>query len=72
MSAPNALVLREGKRKSIPSQELVLGDIIFLETGHYVPADARLIDSIDLKVDESALTGESHPSKFLFYQLIKR
>lgn len=61
MSAPNALVLREGKRKSIPSQELVLGDIIFLETGHYVPADARLIDSIDLKVDESALTGESHP-----------
>lgn len=61
MSAPNALVLREGKRRSIPSRELVPGDIIFLETGHYVPADARLIESIDLKVDESALTGESHP-----------
>lgn len=63
MAAPNALVLRDGKQKSIPSAELVPGDVIFLETGHYVPADARLISATNLKVDESSLTGESHPAE---------
>lgn len=61
MAAPNALVLRDGKQLSIPSSDLVPGDIIYLETGHYVPADARLISCTNLKVDESSLTGESHP-----------
>lgn len=61
LSAPSALVLRDQKKETIPSKELVPGDIIFLETGHYVPADARLLTSINLKVDESSLTGESHP-----------
>lgn len=61
MSAPTAQVLRNGKEIVIPSRELVPGDIIFLETGNYVPSDVRLIDAINLKVDESSLTGESHP-----------
>ncbi len=61
LSAPSAQVLRDGARSVIPSRNLVPGDIIFLEAGHYVPADARLISSIDLCVDESSLTGESHP-----------
>ncbi|WP_312103854.1 cation-translocating P-type ATPase [Lachnoclostridium sp.] len=61
MSAPTAEVLRDSKRITLPSTELVPGDIIYLETGHYIPADARLITSINLRVDESALTGESHP-----------
>ena len=61
MSAPIASVLRDGNYMSIPAEELVLGDIIRLETGHYVPADARLLTSVNLKIDESALTGESVP-----------
>ncbi len=59
LSAPHAAVLRDGNRQSIPSAELVPGDIIFLEAGNMVPADARLISSTGLKVDESSLTGES-------------
>lgn len=61
MSAPSALVLRDGKEMTIMSRELVPGDIVFLETGNYVPSDVRLLDTVNLKVDESALTGESHP-----------
>lgn len=61
LSAPNSTVLRDGKIITIASKELVIGDIIFLETGQYVPADARLIKSVNLKVDEASLTGESHP-----------
>lgn len=59
MSAPHAQVLRDGKRIKINSEELVPGDIIFLETGDFVPADARLISDSALKTEESALTGES-------------
>lgn len=61
LSAPLALVQRDGDCEEIPAKELVPGDIIFLEAGHFVPADARLITSINLQVEEAALTGESHP-----------
>ena len=59
MAAPEAHVLRDGQRKTIPSRELVLGDMVFLEAGSYVPADLRLVETVNLKVDESSLTGES-------------
>ncbi len=59
LSAPNASLLRNGKRITLPARELVPGDIIFIETGNLIPADARLLSSNGLKVDESALTGES-------------
>ena len=59
LSAPNAKVLRGGSLVEIPAYELVVGDIIHLETGDVVPSDARLIESYSLKANESALTGES-------------
>jgi len=59
LSSPNAIVLRDGARVSVPSREIVPGDVIFLEAGNFVPADAQLIESANLQVDESALTGES-------------
>ncbi len=59
MSAPKAHVLRNGKREEIDAKRLVPGDIIFLDTGSFVPADGRLLESHNLKVEESALTGES-------------
>jgi Ca2+-transporting ATPase len=61
MSAPSAHVLRDGKFAVIDSSSLVPGDIIMLETGAFVPADARLITAINLKAEEASLTGESHP-----------
>ena len=63
MSAPHARVIRNGVEKIIMSSELVPGDIIKLEAGDFVPADARLIKSVNLKSEESALTGESVPSE---------
>ncbi|MEM7821249.1 MAG: cation-translocating P-type ATPase [Candidatus Aenigmatarchaeota archaeon] len=54
-------VIREGKEKIIPSKFLVPGDIIVVEEGNKIPADSRIIESINLMVDESALTGESIP-----------
>lgn len=61
LAAPTACVLRNGISSIIPAKDLVPGDILLLETGQYVPADARLLTAINLKTDESALTGESHP-----------
>ena len=61
LSAPTAHVLRDGKVSNIDTTNLVPGDIIVLETGSYVPADARLILSVNLKVEEASLTGESYP-----------
>lgn len=61
MSAPTAKVKRDGIIKVIPSTEVVPGDYIIIETGSYIPADARLIKSYNLKVEESALTGETVP-----------
>lgn len=63
MSAPHARVIRDGVEKIIASSALVPGDIIKLEAGNFVPADARLIKSVNLKSEESALTGESVPSE---------
>ena len=63
MSAPHARVLRDGKEQIIDASMLVPGDIILLEAGDFVPADARLIRSVSLKSEESALTGESVPSE---------
>lgn len=63
LSAPHARVLRDGKEKVIDAVELVPGDIIRLEAGDFVPADARLLHSVSLKSEESALTGESVPSE---------
>lgn len=62
MSAPHARVIRNGAEQVIDAAELVPGDIIRLEAGDFVPADARLIRSVRLKSEESALTGESVPS----------
>jgi Ca2+-transporting ATPase len=59
MAAPEAHVLRDGKRTMVPAGELVPGDIVYLEAGSYVPADLRLLEAINLRVDEAALTGES-------------
>lgn len=59
MSSPNAKVLRNGKYISIPSREVVKGDIILIEQGDFIPCDGRILESSSLKVDESSLTGES-------------
>lgn len=63
LSAPDAMVLRDGKKLQIPAKNLVPGDIIYLEAGSFVPADARLLSDVLLKADESALTGESIPAE---------
>lgn len=59
MSSPKAKVIRDGDHEEVDSNKLVPGDIIVLETGDIVPADLRLIESSNLKIDESSLTGES-------------
>src|SRR5512141_3227849 len=61
MAAPTATVLRDGMEVKVPAKELVPGDVILLHTGDRVPADARLLESINLQVEEAALTGESVP-----------
>jgi calcium-translocating P-type ATPase len=61
MNAPMTSVLRGGKRETIDAKQLVPGDILVLGAGDLIPADARLIESINLKVDEAVLTGESVP-----------
>ena len=61
MAAPNAQVIREGHQITIPAREIVTGDIVLLEAGNYVPGDMRLVESVNLKVEEASLTGESVP-----------
>ena len=61
MSAATSKVLREGKVIHVPSEELVVGDIVLLEAGDSVPADGRILESASLKIEEAALTGESVP-----------
>ena len=59
MLSHTATVLRDGRRREIPAEELVPGDIVFLASGDKVPADLRLVEARSLRVDEAALTGES-------------
>ena len=61
MAAPSASVLRDGKETEVLARELVPGDIILLKTGNRIPADARLLEAINLKAEEAPLTGESVP-----------
>ncbi len=61
MAAPQAQVIRDGQQLTIPGREIVAGDIILLEAGNYVPADLRLVESVNLKIEEASLTGESQP-----------
>ncbi len=63
LSAPKALVRREGRTIEIPSEEVVPGDIVIIDAGRFLPCDLRLIESVNLRVEESALTGESVPSE---------
>lgn len=60
ISAPKALVKREGKVMEIDSENLVVGDIVIIEAGRYIPADLRLISTKNLQIEESAFTGESY------------
>ncbi|MCS7284077.1 MAG: cation-translocating P-type ATPase, partial [Anaerolineae bacterium] len=71
MAAPTATVLRDGDDVEIPARELVPGDVILLEVGDRVPADARLIEAVNLQAEESALTGESVPVEKLTAPLPK-
>ncbi|HLF74025.1 MAG TPA: cation-translocating P-type ATPase [Anaerolineales bacterium] len=61
LAAPDAQVIRDGRRQSIPARDLVPGDIVFLEAGNYIPADVRLLEAVNLRVEEASLTGESLP-----------
>ncbi|HPW40199.1 MAG TPA: cation-translocating P-type ATPase [Bacillota bacterium] len=61
MTTPKALVRRDGEVKEINSEELVPGDIVVIDAGRYIPADLRLLESVNLQIEESALTGESVP-----------
>ena len=61
LAAPEAHVIRDGKHLVLSARELVPGDIVLLEAGNYVPADVRLLEAVNLRIDESALTGESKP-----------
>ena len=61
MAAPTASVLRDGSEIKVPARDLVPGDVILLRTGDRIPADARLLEAINLQIEEAALTGESVP-----------
>lgn len=61
LSTPKAIVKRSGKLTEVPSEEVVPGDIIMLDAGRYIPCDIRIVESANLKIEESALTGESVP-----------
>jgi Ca2+-transporting ATPase len=61
LASPDAQVLRDGRRLTVPSYEVVPGDVVFVEAGNYIPADIRLLESVNLRIEEAALTGESVP-----------
>lgn len=59
LAAPDAHVIRDGQRHTVAARELVPGDVVLLEAGNYIPADLRLLETVNLKIEEAALTGES-------------
>jgi P-type Ca2+ transporter type 2C len=61
LAAPDAYLLRDGKRITVSARDLVPGDIVFLEAGNHIPADLRLLEAVNLQIEEAALTGESLP-----------
>ncbi|TEU08475.1 MAG: HAD family hydrolase, partial [Anaerolineales bacterium] len=61
LAAPEAKVTRDGHRVTVSASELTPGDLVVLETGNYIPADLRLVESVNLRVEEASLTGESVP-----------
>jgi Ca2+-transporting ATPase len=61
LAAPDAQVLRNGLRQTVPARQLVPGDIVLVEAGNYIPADIRLLEAVNLRIEEAALTGESVP-----------
>jgi P-type Ca2+ transporter type 2C len=61
MAAPSARVVRDGQQTNIPARELVIGDLVMVEAGNYMPADLRLIEAVNMKSEEASLTGESVP-----------
>jgi P-type Ca2+ transporter type 2C len=61
LAAPEAQVVRDGHRFTIPARELVPGDLVVVEAGNYIPADIRLTEAVNLRIEEAALTGESVP-----------
>ena len=63
MSSPTARVIRDSHVTTVPASVLVPGDIIILEAGDIIPADVRLIESYNMKIEEASLTGESVPSE---------
>jgi Ca2+-transporting ATPase len=63
LASPEANVMRDGHRITIPARDLVPGDVVFLEAGNYIPADVRLTSAVNLRIDEAALTGESVASQ---------
>ena len=61
LTAPEAQAVRDGRRETVPARRIVVGDLVLLEAGNYVPADLRLVESANLRIEEAALTGESVP-----------
>jgi P-type Ca2+ transporter type 2C len=61
MAAPTATVVRGGEEREVPARDLVPGDVLLIQAGDRIPADARLVEAVNLKAEESALTGESEP-----------
>ena len=61
LAAPESTVIRDGERQRIPAHDIVPGDIVLVEAGDKIPADARIVESANLHVDEAPLTGESVP-----------
>ncbi|MBI3173013.1 MAG: cation-translocating P-type ATPase [Chloroflexi bacterium] len=61
LAAPDAQVIRDGHRQAVPARSLVPGDVVYLEAGNYVPADVRLLEAVNLRIEEASLTGESLP-----------